>query len=186
MRIYVVVGWCYGAITGNNPSVRVLLTDSLRTVPVFGWAMQLMIFIFISRDRVQDLRHISKTLLYLIQSNSQPSIFIFPEGTDLSKANIDRSNKFAVANNLPETQYTLQPKVGGLLECISNLRGRGLALHDITIAYTDFRSGSRLSLNSLLRGESMRYAPFIQRWTIIFTGDGSITISSINYLALTL
>lgn len=67
-------GWCYAAYAHLNSDLRIVLKESLRSVPVFGWAMQLMMYIFLSRRRDMDIPLIRQMLLYLlgkcvIQSN---------------------------------------------------------------------------------------------------------------------
>lgn len=51
-------------------------------------------------------------------SGCTPSIFLFPEGTDLSESNKIKSNTFARENNLPLLEYVLYPKPSGLLQVI--------------------------------------------------------------------
>jgi 1-acyl-sn-glycerol-3-phosphate acyltransferase len=91
--IYLSLGWCYGSIMGTNSKIRMILKESLRSVPIFGWCMQLMMYIFLTRKREDDIPHIQSAVNYLINSSSNPAIFIFPEGTDLSESNIIKSNK---------------------------------------------------------------------------------------------
>ena len=59
-------GWCYAAYAHLNPDLRIVLKESLRSVPVFGWAMQLMMYIFLSRRREMDIPLIRQMLLYLL------------------------------------------------------------------------------------------------------------------------
>lgn len=88
-------GWCYAALTNRNANFKVIAKDAMRSVPIYGWAMQAMMYIFLRRNRDLDIPHISNTLLYLFNCGIKPSIFLFPEGTDLSKNNIERNNKYA-------------------------------------------------------------------------------------------
>lgn len=146
-------GWCYGTIMECNNKIRMILKESLRSVPIFGWSMQMMMYIFLSRKREEDIPHIFKTVEYLINTSAKPAVFIFPEGTDLSNSNIDKSNTFARENNLKELHQVLYPKSAGLVTCTSCLQGRNLALHDLTIAYKDRVAGKRTSESSFLKGE---------------------------------
>ena len=85
-------GWCYASLINAATSLKIILKGALRAVPVFGWTMQLMMFIFLSRNRDEDLPHISNVFSYLHSVGTQPSVLIFPEGTDLSPSNIVKSN----------------------------------------------------------------------------------------------
>jgi lysocardiolipin and lysophospholipid acyltransferase len=44
-------GWSYGAYLKLNSNLRIILKESLRSIPVYGWAMQIMMYIFLSRKR---------------------------------------------------------------------------------------------------------------------------------------
>lgn len=69
-----------------------ILKKQLSSMPIVGWAMQLMMYIFLTRKREEDIPHIVDTLTYLINARAKPTIFIFPEGTDLSLSNKVKSN----------------------------------------------------------------------------------------------
>ena len=136
----------------------IILKDSLRTAPIFGWLMQLALYIFLKRNRENDLPHISKMLSYLTSLRTVPSLLLFPEGTDLSPSNIEKSNRFATENNLPQYQQVLHPKPSGLVTAVSAYREQqqpqqgGAAIHDLTIAYEDYHIGKRSSEKSFLFG----------------------------------
>lgn len=152
-------GWCYCAALGFSQRLRFILKDSLRSVPFFGWGMQLFMFIFLRRKREGDLPHISKMISYLVRTGARPTVFLFPEGTDLSDSNKERSNAYAREKQLPPMEYVLYPRTSGLGACLGALRGQGAAVHDITIAYRDFKTGNRTSELSLLKG--MGHQPFV-------------------------
>lgn len=153
------VGLCYGSFISVMSNMVIILKDSLRTAPVFGWLMQLALYIFLKRSREDDLPHISKMLAYLTSLGKMPSLLIFPEGTDLSESNIQKSNQFASANNLPRYQYVLHPKPSGLVTAVNcyreeerDLVSKTCVIHDITIAYEDYHVGIRSSEKSFLFG----------------------------------
>lgn len=54
----------------NYPLVHFILKDALKYIPFFGWCMQCLVYIFLSRDRDKDLPHISRCLSYLYSINS--------------------------------------------------------------------------------------------------------------------
>jgi 1-acyl-sn-glycerol-3-phosphate acyltransferase len=146
------VGWCYSSMINAADHLTIILKDPLRSVPIFGWATQLLMFIFLSRNRDADVPHIVRMLNYLYAVEARPSVLIFPEGTDLSPENLEKSNAFAKEQKLAETKQVLYPKVSGLYTCVCNMRGKGLLLHDITIAYKDHTFGSRHCEGDLMRG----------------------------------
>lgn len=153
------VGLCYGSFVSVMSNMVIILKDSLRTAPIFGWLMQLALYIFLKRNRDDDLPHISKMLAYLTSLGTIPSLLLFPEGTDLSDSNIEKSNRFASSNNLPQYKYVLHPKPSGLVTALNcyreqehDLVTKTAVIHDITIAYEDYHVGVRSSEKSFLFG----------------------------------
>lgn len=86
-------GWSYATLLNNYPQLAFILKRSLKDVPFFGWCMQIMMYIFLERKSAQDLPKIDKVLRYLKSHDINSSVFIFPEGTDLSESNVAKSNK---------------------------------------------------------------------------------------------
>ncbi len=138
--------------------------------------MQMVVYMFLSRKRDQDIPRMKRVLSYLHQVESNPNVFLFPEGTDLSRSNKKKSydckylsvminlwfvcydliadNYFvdAITNHLQPMEYVLFPKTGGLQATLSLVRARQMIIHDITLGYVDFEHGQRTSELSLLKG----------------------------------
>lgn len=159
---YMYGAWCYASLLNStsdgvsnlNSTLRFILKDSLKSVPVFGWVMQTLLYVFVSRKgKDQDVEHIGKTTEYLCNTGERPTMFLFPEGTDLSPSNKAKSKVYAEREGLPEMDYVLYPKVSGLLTMLDSLRGYGAALHDITIAYTDHTRGKRTNEKMIIMGQ---------------------------------
>ena len=73
-------------------------------------------YIFLTRKKENntDIPHISNMITYLSKSSpTKPSLLLFPEGTDLSKSNIEKNNDYARKNNLKETQQILTVRCHG-------------------------------------------------------------------------
>lgn len=85
--------WVYAAALKSYPFLVLVLKDELKQVPFYGWCMQVMMYMFLSRKRDNDLPHMRRCFEYYRQTNAVPSsMFIFPEGTDLHPAAIAKSN----------------------------------------------------------------------------------------------
>lgn len=84
-------GWCYAACLSHYPCLNFILKDSLRIVPFFGWCMQNVVYIFLTRKRDLDIPLIERVMNYLKHVDGYPNIFLFPEGTDLSRSNKQKS-----------------------------------------------------------------------------------------------
>ncbi|KAH0509717.1 Lysocardiolipin acyltransferase 1 [Microtus ochrogaster] len=139
---------------------KICLKSSLKSVPGFGWAMQVAAFIFIHRKWKDDKSHFEDMIDYFCDIHEPLQLLIFPEGTDLtalksnqgslpcgkskdhpppsrSKSNKTRSNDFAEKNGLQKYEYVLHPRTTGFTFVVDRLReGNNLdAVHDITVAY---------------------------------------------------
>lgn len=136
--------------------MKIVLKDSLKKVPGFGWAMQSFMFLFLARDKGVDLQHMSDMLSYHTSNGLPLSLILFPEGTDLSRENMVKSDAFAAQNSLPRYKYVLHPKVVGWARSIALLRGNCPAVYDVTIAYHDYVEGERPNEMSILSGRLPR------------------------------
>ena len=159
------VGWCYAYFLNCTSKFKVILKNSLKNIPFYGWAMQLLMFIFLTRDRNKDVHHITNTIDYLMEFEKNPCLLLFPEGTDLSDSNIEKANQYArdcvsagaSVELYKPRQYVLFPKVTGALEVIKHLlpkcAGSSLVIHDVTIAYKDYYPGKRTTDYGIMMGE---------------------------------
>jgi lysocardiolipin and lysophospholipid acyltransferase len=143
--------WIYTSYLKTYPFLCLILKDELKQVPFFGWCMQVMLYIFLNRKKEKDIPHIESCLDYYAKMNTliTNSVFIFPEGTDLSPSNIEKNKKckfilklmqsFIFGNSyylfdklyqsivarekgLRELKYVLYPKPAGFHACCHNLR----------------------------------------------------------------
>lgn len=147
-------GWVYNMMARNNKTLRFIMKDELRSVPIFGWVMQIVMCIFLNRkNKDADLKELTLKGKYLLHSGPRPSIFLFPEGTDLAPDNVAKSHEFAKERQLPLLDYVLYPKVAGMCALLNAMKGSGGAVHDITIAYEDHIKGNRTSEKSIFSGQ---------------------------------
>lgn len=116
---------------------KICLKSSLKSVPGFGWAMQVASFIFIRRKWEEDRSHFESMLDYFCDIKEPLQLLFFPEGTDLTENTKSRSHDFAEKNSLEKYEYVLHPRTTGFTFIVDRLReGNNLdAIHDITVAY---------------------------------------------------
>jgi lysocardiolipin and lysophospholipid acyltransferase len=86
-------GWLYAACLRYYPNLSFVLKNDLKTWPFFGWCMQMMMYVFLSRKRDNDLPRIRQCVSYLANRASSLALFLFPEGTDLSPTNVLKSDQ---------------------------------------------------------------------------------------------
>lgn len=106
---------------GLLSQLKIVLKSPLKRMPIFGWGMQMLEFLFISRSRQADasgeddsLRDLCAKLSMSSNKFAEPNaVLIFPEGTDLSDSNIAHSREFARQSALHERRHVLYPRLTG-------------------------------------------------------------------------
>ncbi|CAM9267777.1 unnamed protein product, partial [Hapterophycus canaliculatus] len=144
--------WCLCLRQGQLSGLKIVLKESLKGIPGFGWATQMLLFVFLKRDKAKDVQRVREISNYLVDLGLKTTLLIFPEGTDLSPSNHLKSLAFAKKAGLAEYQYVLHPKVRGFSECTQALRPGLDAVHDVSIAYHNYKDGGPPSENTMLAG----------------------------------
>lgn len=152
--------WSVLLRTGTLDKVRIVLKAPLRKIPVFGWAMQHFVFIFLQRKWADDQVNLQKLLPFLTKNEPQTSYLIFPEGTDLSLENVAKSAAFAQKSGLEERKYSLYPRTTGWTFMFPMLRANLRAVYDVTMFYVDYAANERPSEKALLSGRMPRMIHF--------------------------
>jgi hypothetical protein len=99
-------------------------------------------------------------LKFFVETDKDVSFLLFPEGTDLSPSNLEKSAAFAKKNNLNERKYSLYPRTTGWAYMFPRVRRNVDALYDITMLYVDHMPNKRPSEKSLLTGRIPRAVYF--------------------------
>lgn len=143
----------YGVLINMGSCIRIIVKDMLKSLPIYGWAMQHALYIFLQRNRDNDIPHIYNTMSYLLKTSEKMALLLFPEGTDLSESNIRKSNTYAAKHNLPEYKYVLHPKSTGFFVSLQAMRHHEGSVHDITVAFKDKIDGERPGEKALMLGQ---------------------------------
>ncbi|KAL0880247.1 hypothetical protein ABMA27_002704 [Loxostege sticticalis] len=151
-------------ISGGRSKIKFVLKDELKVVPGMGWIMQLNFFLYVKRNWQEDQLSLTQFVDYYKRLNCDYRIILFPEGTDLSDENKLRSEKYAIANNLPRYLYVLHPRTTGWAVLCSQLRATGLAsVYDVAVAY----DAPAQTEGDLLRGRLPKHVHFhVKRYPI--------------------
>ncbi|PVU89988.1 hypothetical protein BB561_005082 [Smittium simulii] len=130
-----VYAWLVAKLQRLDGNMKIILKDSLRKLPIFGHGMQFFEFIFLKRNWEADKKTLD-TSLTRIKNKSLPTIlFLFPEGTTLSKNGRAKSKSFCEKNNLADFKYLLYPRSTGMHYCISQLSPDIKYVYDLTMGY---------------------------------------------------
>lgn len=126
-------------------SIKIIMKKELGDIPVVGFVMRKLGFIFLHRDWTKDAETFTRSLKEVNGYGLPYDLLIFPEGTTMLTENKRKSKEFARAQGLPEMEHVLCPRVKGLYTAISALKSTveesssvGLqGILDLTVGYSD-------------------------------------------------
>ena len=121
--------------------IYIILKESLKNLPIFGWGAQFYNFIFLSRKWETDRFRFKNALNHLKNPTDPMWLLIFPEGTNLSGVTREKSASWAKKTGIPDMKNQLLPRSTGLQFCLQELRSTTNWLYDCTIAYEGVPKG---------------------------------------------
>ena len=132
--------WALLTHLGKGGNVKITLKKSLQWIPIAGWGMKLIGFVFLSRkwsvDRSTFLRRISRLVFF------KPfSFLIFVEGTTLCESGLKKSKEFAEREKIvPSTDHVLIPRTLGMYTSVLAFKDTIEGIWDLTLCYSDMPS----------------------------------------------
>ncbi|RNF13178.1 acetyltransferase [Trypanosoma conorhini] len=151
-RIDWLVMFPFIARAGGLRTLRIVLKDGLKRIPVFGWSMQVFRYIFLSRDWANDEATLRGLIAHYRESGGA-TIMLFPEGTDLSASNIAKANAYAAEHGLPCFHHVLNPRTTGFVAMVEMIGAANIEeIVDVTMGYTDFVPGERPAEVAIVNG----------------------------------
>lgn len=146
----------------RHGSTKIIAKHSLQKIPIIGWGMRMMNFIFLHRNWARDSRKLGRRLRRLIWSSTltrkdtvavvvdEPvSLVVYPEGTTFCADMLRKSKSYLkkMGSQLPvkrHPRYTLLPRVTGLNFILKEIGKDIDGVFDLTVAYdgTDRNAGN--------------------------------------------
>lgn len=133
--------WWIAYTNKMHGRIYIILKESLKSLPIFGWGAQFYNFIFLSRKWETDKYRFKSALNHLKSPNDPMWLLIFPEGTNLSAVTREKSAAWAKKSGVPDMKHQLLPRTTGLQFCLQELRQSTNWLYDCTIAYEGVPKG---------------------------------------------
>jgi 1-acyl-sn-glycerol-3-phosphate acyltransferase len=127
--------WWVAYTNNMHGYIYIILKESLKNIPIFGWGAQFYNFIFLSRKWEQDKDQFKSHLDSLNNASDPMWLLIFPEGTNLAKGTKEKSAEWAKKTGVQDMKHQLLPRSRGLQFCLQNLRTTTEWLYDCTIGY---------------------------------------------------
>ena len=115
--------------------IYIILKESLKNIPIFGWGAQFYNFIFLARKWETDKPRFRRQLAQLSNPRDPMWLLIFPEGTNLSATTREKSKAWADKQGISDMKHQLLPRSTGLHFCLNELKSNTNWLYDCTIAY---------------------------------------------------
>ena len=133
--------WWIAYTNKMHGRIYIILKESLKKLPIFGWGCQFYNFIFLSRKWEQDRWRFKRALNHLKDPQDPMWLLIFPEGTNLSATTRQKSASWAAKTGVPDMKNQLLPRTTGLQFCLQELKSTTNWLYDCTIAYEGVPQG---------------------------------------------
>jgi 1-acyl-sn-glycerol-3-phosphate acyltransferase len=133
--------WWVAYTNKMHGRIYIILKESLKNLPIFGWGAQFYNFIFLARKWETDRFRVKRALNHLKDPKDPMWLLIFPEGTNLSGVTRQKSAQWAEKTGVKDMKHQLLPRTTGLQFCLNELRQTTNWLYDCTIAYEGVPNG---------------------------------------------
>ncbi|CAD5113021.1 DgyrCDS2223 [Dimorphilus gyrociliatus] len=155
--------WIISERIGILPTTKVFVKNSLKYVPIFGWAWVFTESIFLKRSWEKDRKIITRDLQFLHEypPGYNITLLMFCEGTRFSEKKLEESNKFAAKNNLPQLKHTLLPRTKGFVLTMEGIKDKFDAVWDITIGFR--KDGATPTVQSIFDGKPTKAELYCRR-----------------------
>ncbi|KAF2720100.1 acyltransferase-domain-containing protein [Polychaeton citri CBS 116435] len=127
--------WWIAYTNKMHGRIYIIMKESLKKLPIFGWGAQFYNFIFLSRKWEDDQFRLRRAFDHLKNPKDPMWLMIFPEGTNLSETTRAKSAAWSKKTGLKDMKHQLLPRTTGLLFSLRELKQSTNWLYDATIAY---------------------------------------------------
>lgn len=155
--------WIVCERLGMIAGTKVYAKNSLRYVPLLGWAWIFVETIFLKRDFEKDKPKIIADLTAIAEYPKEypVTMLLFPEGTRFTEEKHEKSLEVARKKGLPLLQHHLLPRAKGFVVSIQALKGKFPAILDLTLGICN--SPDKPNLMSVIRGKPIRSELHVRR-----------------------
>jgi len=132
--------WYIWKLSGDqrrNEDLKITLKDELFYIPVLGVGIWLFDFLFLTRKWEKDEAIMTKKFRQWTEQQLRLLFLIFPEGTTVNTKALETSKKYATAQNRPQLDLLLLPRVTGFNKALTSLENV-TTIYDLTIAYPTY------------------------------------------------
>jgi lysocardiolipin and lysophospholipid acyltransferase len=115
-----------------------MLKEGIKKIPVLGWTIDKLDFLWMKRNWEADRVGIQHRLHRLATDEEPLWVIIFPEGMTVNTRSAEESRVFAKTDNRPVLDLTLLPRYKGLTALLEMMKGQNPEVVDITMAFDSY------------------------------------------------
>ncbi|CAK8687853.1 unnamed protein product [Clavelina lepadiformis] len=139
---------------------KAIVKKLVKYVPVFGFSVWFLDFIFLERRMDRDKPTIEKVTKSLKENDGLYNILMFPEGTRFTPARHKRSQEYALKNGIQPLKCHLVPRTKGFVMVTQELRNSLEMLYDATVCVRGRKNPTFLDM---LQGKPAIIDYFVRR-----------------------
>ena len=153
---------CFGFKNHVVQYMKWMIKNEFKYIPAIGWGTLFVDSVFLKRNWSQDRSTILRTFARYKQNPDPIWLVLLPEGTRMTPAKLQRSQKFAAKYGHPIPLRVLTPRTKGFCAAVTGLGARMDSVVSVTIDY-----GKRApSIMEFMRGDCPEIAMMIKRTPI--------------------
>jgi 1-acyl-sn-glycerol-3-phosphate acyltransferase len=118
--------------------VKVMLKEGIKRIPLYGWLLDNLDFLWMKREWESDRGAISKKIEKLCSDDEHLWLVMFPEGMTINTKSMGKSQEFARNANRPHLEMTLLPRDKGLTAVLDMTKHLNPEIIDVTMAFESF------------------------------------------------
>ncbi|KAI8894813.1 acyltransferase-domain-containing protein [Globomyces pollinis-pini] len=135
--------WIFSYFRDSHGELKIILKESLKSVPILGWGMKCFEFIFLARVWKKDQDRIVDNLVRAKNDKNPMWLLVFPEGTVITEGTKANSRAYAKKKDITdEPKHVLLPKSTGLYHILRALESDTEYLYDFTMGYSGLTKDS--------------------------------------------
>ena len=130
--------WEAARYYGAHSTLKVILKEALKYVPLIGFALVLLEFLFLKRDWESDRANLQRRLTSFARDRVPVLLILFPEGTTVNTRAMEKSHGYSREKARPHLDLLLLPRTTGFEACLKSLGKGNHTVYDVTMAFSGY------------------------------------------------